>query len=357
MWNVGKSGESEESPCSRAKGDTLSSPRQGDWAVLYQAATAFKQLSPWQWMEDDDLFAVENPSDGELGYCAVMGSGAQEFGLAVFVGSEGLEGYRRIIMGEAEPQSFEAWAMFRSLSATFVDRDELQKQDYEVIRSLGLRFRGRNAWPLLRSQRPGYVPWYLDRQEALFLTTGLQQACQVATEVRDKGLDLFRGADAGLILGRYCDDGRWMEEWRRPRAAEREAGASEPPDERRLHRLRKAAGKLDGSWELDFFLLPTAVGSGSQRPYYPGCILAIKRRVGLIVGTELMGPCPSSTEKQEAVVRVLQGAEQLPLEIRVARDEVRRIVEPVAQGLGISVRVVPLPMLEEARKGLFEHLL
>ena len=38
------------------------------WQALYQAAAAFRDLAPWAWMTDRDLFAVEDPATGEVGY-------------------------------------------------------------------------------------------------------------------------------------------------------------------------------------------------------------------------------------------------------------------------------------------------
>jgi len=74
---------------------------------------------------------------------------------------------------EAEPEELDEKIMVPLLTMLFVDRDKLWKEDREVIHSLGLRFRGRNAWPLFRSQRAGYAPWLLEKDEVLFLTTAI----------------------------------------------------------------------------------------------------------------------------------------------------------------------------------------
>ncbi len=137
----------------------MEQPTQSEWDDLYRVAMDFKEMAPWQWMTDADLFGVENPRDGETGWCAILGSEGQEFGLLVFLGAEGFQMYNRIAMDEAGAKSFEVWARVPLLSMMFVDRQELQQRDHEMIRSLGLRFRGRNAWPLFRCQRPGYVSW------------------------------------------------------------------------------------------------------------------------------------------------------------------------------------------------------
>ena len=43
----------------------MNQPGKSDWATLYQAAITFKEATPWDWMDNEELFAVENPDDGE----------------------------------------------------------------------------------------------------------------------------------------------------------------------------------------------------------------------------------------------------------------------------------------------------
>ncbi len=319
----------------------------------------FKEMAPWQWMTDAELFGVENPHDGETGWCTVLGNEGLEFGLVVFLGAEGFQIYNRIAMGGPEAKSFEVWARAPLLSMMFVDRQELQQRDLDVIRSLRLRFRGRNAWPLFRCHRPGYLPWYLEKNEVVFLSIIVQQAIDVARRVREGRLDLFAEVDADMILTRYYRAGQWLEDWRKPAVPSRNANVTAPLDEARLSGLRKAAKELRGFWELDIFLLPTAISEGASRPYYPTCILAVEGKSGFIVGAELMGPHPSLAERQESAIRILAQGKQLPLpqEIRVKGEEIREVIEPVARALGASLRVARLKELERARRILFERFL
>lgn len=339
----------------------MKEPTKDSWYTLYQAAIAFKQAAPWEWMGNDDLFAVENPDDGEIGYCSILGSGGEEYGLGMFVGEDGYDRYARLISGDVDPEDFEESMMVRGISMLFVDRDTLQKRDLDVIRSLGLRFRGRNAWPFFRSQRPGYFPWFLEEAEVLFLAAAIQQALAVAGEVRGGRVDLSEGESEDLLLTRFRRGTRWREEWRKaPKAhqnGEADAESIDPVREAELHLLRDRSGAPGGRWELDVFALPMPIAERSERPHFPLCFLAVEKEQGLIVGTNLTEPWLTCSQKREQVIQILTKAGSIPLEVRVKSDKVRRIVEPMASILGIRLRVTSLPMLEEAKASLYEHLL
>lgn len=338
----------------------MNEPSKNDWSELYQAATAFQQASPWEWMGNEDLFAVENPHNGEVGYCSILGSGQEEFGLGIFLGDEGFNGYLELISGAAEPEDFDERVMVPMLSMLLVDRGTLQKRDVEVVRSLGLRFRGVNAWPFFRSQRPGYVPWFLEKGEALFLGTAIHQALLVANKVRNNELDLLGKEPEGLILTRCHRGGDWLEEWHKPKILDRtpqiHTKAIGAVNEAQLHLLRSGAPRSSGSWELDIFALPVPVGSAGSRPYFPSCFLAVERKLGLIIGSKIAEPWLTLAEKQDEVIGILEKAGQLPRNIWVKSDKIRMMVEPITNGLGINLHVGKLTTLEEAKASLGNFL-
>ncbi len=338
----------------------MSQPSKSDWAAIYQAAMEFQQASAWEWMDSEDLFAVEDPSSGQMGYCSVLGSGQEEFGLGVFLGDAGYHGYLNMVLGEAEPANLDEGVKLPLLTVLFSDRGDLEKKDLDVIRSLGLHFRGKGAWPLFRSQLPGYLPWFLEKDEVLFLANVIHQTLIVANRVSKDELDLFAEDKDGLVLTRYYREGNWMEEWRKPPEPKDDLPEQTEPigavNEAQLHLLHSSAKKLSGTWELDIFMLPIPIGTPSDRPYFPTCFLAVERNQGLIMGTEMTGPFSTPRQKQDEIIKILEKVGQLPKEIRVKADKMRPIVEPITAILGINLRVGPLPVLEAAKAGLFQHL-
>lgn len=341
----------------------MNQPSHSDWSALYQAAITFKDTAPWNWVDNEYLFAVENPVDSEVGYCSILGSGGQEFGLGMLVGEEGYERYLEMLDAEDERQDFEGSVKAPAISMLFVDRNVLQKEDREVIRSLGLRFRGRNAWPFFRSQLPGYVPWFLGKEEVIFLTAAIHQALAVADRIRNGDLDPGATDWEELILTRCYRNGGWVDEWRRPPTGWKygeEMGEEETSmvQQAELQLVSNRAGEYSGVWELDVFALPMPVAPAapeSDRPYYPLCFLAVETRIGLVVGVNLTHPWLTTSEKQDELIQILKKANQVPREVRIKSDELRGIVEPITEALGVRLRVASLPLLEEAKANLYER--
>jgi hypothetical protein len=64
-----------------------------EWRGLYEAAVRVKEISPWEWMTEADIFGVQNPETGELGFVSVMGMLGEHYAVSLYLGSEGIHGY------------------------------------------------------------------------------------------------------------------------------------------------------------------------------------------------------------------------------------------------------------------------
>ena len=159
-------------------------PSIQEWKDLYEAAIQFKKMKCWDWMWDTNIFGVQNPVTGEIGYCCIMGGAGEHFALAVYQGSEGLYGYLTLQSGE-KPSLQDILSLQKLLMASFEDRNLLQKEDIQLTKKIDLKFSGPNSWPLFRSYQPGYHPWHLTGEEARYLTLCLWQAIDVS--LRFKG--------------------------------------------------------------------------------------------------------------------------------------------------------------------------
>jgi len=333
-------------------------PSFQEWQSLYGAAIDFWQIQPWQWIDDTDLFGVKNPEDGEIGYCCVVGALGEFLGLVVYLGTEGLESYLKIQTSESPEEDLLSTA--KCLTASFEDHKTLQKPDLEVIKKLGLRFRGTKSWPLFRSYEPGYYPWYLDQRQVRFLTHVLRQAADVSLRIK-KNRNLLMDSGKGRFLVRVAEqsgaDFHWRDEWLAPDSQERAKYEVPVPDELRLQRMKKRGGRQAGIWEIDFCYAPVPIQEGN-RPFFPLCLLIVDHDSGFVLRGHLESKDRHGPEFQNQMLNVIEEMNLQPLEIWVKRDEVFTLFEPLISRLGLKMKQVKkLKQLEQAQKAMDSHFL
>lgn len=334
----------------------MKEPTREEWKQLYEAAGLFAREKPWEWLEDEEPIAIENPEDGEMGYAVVLGAAGEQLGLALYLGDEGYDAYCRIQAGEIEPDALEAMIIQRAATLMLADRQHLDKDERALIKKLGFRFRGRSAWPMFRSLEPGYAPWFLDGAQARFLTLALYQTIEVYKRVRNGDLALFDEDDPELVLTLLNRDGRWREEWRRPPAWLQPLDPVPDISERSdVAQLADSPVERAGLWEVGVFRLSEPVASGvpGERPYFPVSMMAIETGEGMLLGHELMDqPQPSAGDQQEAFLKILAGLSEHPLTLRTDTEELAEILAPIASAVGFELELGPLPFLSYARERL-----
>jgi len=332
------------------------SPSLQEYKALYEAALEFKELAPWNWMHETDIFGVKDPVSGEIGYCCIRGGAGEHYALGLYLGSEGLYGLSRILSGEFSEFKDEALFIQNCLMASFEDRKSLQKQDLQQIKALGLKFRGRNAWPLFRNYMPGFFPWYLNDDEARILTLALQQAKDVSLRFKKyPGLLVHPSKDHYFVRvpDKPGDDIIWKDKWLEPSALKMEDAPVIPVEETTLERIKKAPLQRGGIWEIDFFYVPAVLREKGERPYFPYMSLLVDHNSTFILKFQLEKEADCKSTFPVKFADFIEHAKVMPDELLVKRYDVYRIMEPLSAELGIEINMVEsLPALEYARKSM-----
>lgn len=352
------------------------------WKNLYDAALAFQDVEPWEWMSDSDLFGVENPENGEIGYGCVLGALGEVYGLVVYLGSAGLEQHRKIESGKLHAGSPDFAYSQSCLTAWFGGRRDLDKTDLKVVKELGLKFRGSDTWPQFRSMQPGYIPWYLSESEAKFLALCLEQARQVALDFEEdpellnppgKNLYLVRvqaERTAAHSAGPRLSSGQqtlfpeaiksplheWNSQWLSPAPLVKATVSPFPIDELRLQRIKKTSQAHHSIWEIDAFYTPAPV-DGSNRPFFPYTLLCADQGSGFILGTVLAEPSTWQTEFPKTFLDSVEEHKLLPHQLSFRKEELRKLFEPLANHLGIEVKLTKkLPAVDHAKRELLKFM-
>ena len=322
---------------------------------LYSAAVAFRDLRPWERMSDTDLFGVVSPEDGQVGYCSITGEDGEPPGLLVHRGVRGFTGFLTSLHGG--PEDLMARILgWDHLAATFEDRGALERRDLDVIRAIGLRFRGPMSWPLFRSHRPGYLPWVVTGKEARLLAVALRQSVDVSSRAEHDPSFLWDGERRFLHRVPGGTPPAWRDELR-PDPGPVPPPAGELPDPARARADVAAAERLAGErWEVDVFPARAIGETREGRPYVVHAILWIDQGQRGWMRSETVEPAdvPRAVPVMTHSTIRLVGA---PDAVLVPREEVRALLGPLLEGTGVGLEVVPrLPGVERAKALLNERL-
>jgi hypothetical protein len=335
-------------------------PSNHDWRALYALMGKIKALAPWEWMEESDLFGVQDPETGEQGFVGVMGMAGQHYCVSVYRGARALYQFWDY---HDDPMSFQPETLFQipQLMASFEDRDFLEKEDRAIIKQLGLKFRGANAWPLFRALRPGFFPWFIEPDEARFLTHALEQVLDVAPRFEQNSdlLDPFN--DDRYLMRVPVRSGEqfvWHDEIVAVKPPAPIMIMPAPMADSVLMKLKKMSVSQQ-QLEVDCLIMPTPIQENrNSPPIMPYMLLIVDARTGMVLPPDLLQADPTLeamyAQIPKKLVDIILMMPQRMKEIHVRSELMLGLLQPLAKDVGIQIKLRDeLSTLDEAANAMF----
>ena len=340
-------------------------PTMDEWKHAYDLAGKIKEMAPWRWMYDLDNFGFEHPDTGQQGFVCVMGHEQEHFGITIYRGPKSLF---KVLYSTRDPGADETTILeIEGVSLSFEDRKFLRSEDHQIIKKLGINFRGRNAWPLFRSNQPAHLAWFMNADELDFLVVGLERLLVIAPNWQKQEKQEELGA--ALQDNRYLmsipseqnDEIIWKQEMHRIVPPQSQAIKNRSlQDEANLEAvcdLPLVSNKLEMSMAI--MRNPIQDHSG-ERPYYCYLIILVEASSGHVAGFELVPPKPTYEAAYDQfvpfLIKSLLNNQILPEEIFVKNAFHAGLLKTVADRLGIEVTVKPtLPRSEDAITSLMNY--
>ena len=310
------------------------------WKDFFTTAGAFRDLKPWEWMHDTDLFGVQDPITGEIGYCCILGAAKQVFGLTVYEGAQGYHSYLKLAASYdfGKTDQITAGVNQKVLKIEFVDKFEIQDRDLEAIKALDLKFKGSRQWIQVRTMVPSYFPWYISDEQALYLTHVMWQAIDVAEKYKEASLNLETGTgelliripettEEGLIwTEKYMDEPEWEEEIMEI-------------DQSLVDKALKLE-RVNGAVCYSMSYLPGGINDDDERPFFARIALWIEYGSGMIINQNILSP-KDMTNFSQLFFTELMSLEVLPAQILVDSVILEDFLEPVGDALDIDIIYAP----------------
>ncbi len=331
------------------------------WKRLLKAFHKFERLDPWEVLDDEGLFGVEDPGTRQLGYGCVMGALGQVHGLCLYRREKSLAIYQKMMNDELDPESEEVVGAQDALTAEWAETKYLETADIAVLESLGVYDKALPLWPRFRSHVPGHRSWFLNEGEAEFLAFGLDCAEDLVRRVESACLD-WPAPSHAIPLYRYDGSGK------SGRALfKREFGSlplvqPQPPaglqlDLSKVGSVLSRSPRPDSSWEADVFPAPFVLNDRA-RPYIPLNVLVAQQVSGFVFDVQVEAPETEPAQMiADAVLRSIERHGWLPSDIRVRDGKLAAALAPLAKALGIPIKEQrPLRSIDEARRGMQSFL-
>ena len=345
---------------------------------MYEAAFRYKKTKLWKTVFDSELFAVRF-SDGETGYCCVMGMAGDEIALTVYVGDEGFQSFRDIELREglnlSSPDIASLTDMNRAfrlscLRCSFNNRAEVDADEAEEARLYAkaheIQLRAPRSFPRFERYRryrlPGKICAPEDERricEALDAASALagmlegRRKAELGLVPVDEDTEalplLLPGAD-GYRLESVNVPERWEEEWRE--VAETDAGSVEE-----VRKLRKK-----GVYDCEVVRLPGMIEEWEvdedDPPYYPAVLLCADSKSGLVVATAPVSDYDARPEAlRDAFVETLLKNQECPRAVKARDEQARVLLEDFCIKTGVLLSVDnEMPALDEAKAEMFRGL-
>ncbi len=329
--------------------------------TLYDLATDLFARHPWNLVAEDELVLVEEAASKELCFCSVMGALGEVRSLHVYLGSEGYRFFKKLQSGEPMTVG-EFFAAQRAVYVELVRLGELTAPDRELLKIMGHPLKRGTLAPIFRSIRPGYHPWYVTEGEARILAECQRALITICNLLKtNPALYYWDKESVYPMLSRRGEEGNEQEY--RIRLVDAPDFTLPMPnlatlDEARIQRIRDSRYPFQGVLEVDHFYGAGMIGENNQRKACFRVGLAIDAKSGFAYPPEVSLPASSTGEGLTRVVlQAIESACALPREVHVRGGEFKVLLEPLAQALGFSVRVMKsLPALDFAKKQLLKMM-
>lgn len=312
------------------------------WKRLYELASEIKKRKPWEFLASDDLIVLYLKGKSVPVLVSVLGRGGMIYGVVVYptIASQktlfSLVAHEKgeIVAEIVDPLSYPT-ARQEALSVYFGDREEIDKETYQLIKDLGLSFRGRNNWIYFESFKIGCFPVKLDIEEVDLLIECYEVILSKMSDIKkmseEEEMNLYPTIS-------YQPSEKNYQLTQKPYHLN-DSMAEKPyqvQDELLIKRLKKQP-KIIAELEMTYFYIPV---EGSKNDKLPVLLLVVEKQTQIIVYANVLENDEVVFEMiRQQVVKFIEDQGR-PSKIEVRVEKVAAAVENLCEQLDIVLNVV-----------------
>lgn len=313
------------------------------WRQLYTYVDEWVQLKPWEVLWSNDFVALE--INEKTYYCTIMGKLGDCIGVSIY---EGEEGYADLcsIAHEYPDQAITQYMMFEQNCLTFYmgDREEVPKGQKEIIKKLGLKYRGKGHWPYFLSFVPRFYPYEINDQQASVIVQVFKHLIPLMKAYMNH--EVAVDFDNGEILFAHDHHGWKYEAIQRPEEQEK-FYVVDLEDQQYLNYLKELP-QTQNQYIIDLaYLSGGLVDEAYDRPVSSLVLLALDVDSQQIIKVSM--PRPEDDEIIECISMFCELMQDYgkPKDIFIRNPRVFSSIISICEECQVEVHVTSLPMMDD----------
>ena len=332
---------------------TFENKRPAQFQQLLQVASELNKVKPWKYFENKEILVFELKEEEVKFFVSVMGAEGLEYGLLLYDEHLGYASLMKVL--KQEPLSEDYTLNLSALVINYVDRDDLDEEDYILIKENGFSFRGKNNWIQFRAYFPGVFPTLPDADEVEMLIA-VGRAMLQLVEQRKNGWNYPENLRRNefpyfdITLDGQIEEDKILEIKPEPQ----NKLFIEINDIEKMQFKRKPKLAIILEFELMYFPFPVPTDVGEEHLIYPLMLVVLNRQTGEVIANDLL-PFPKLPEFcQEVFWRLLL---ELPNRVDTfyVTKEMKDILEPVAKRLNIQLVASELTAITNLKYLMEQH--
>lgn len=306
------------------------------WRKIYSFAQLIAACDPWELFAEENTFALVPKGTRNEHYFSFLTESSGQCGIAIYPSGNAYVAAQCRLHG-ANPKREPLFDLQDAVILLWGDREDVSKGNYELIKALGLKFRGRGAWLHFQEYRVGYVPRQVQEQDLDRLSDDLGNLWMMVRAVCEENLKTnFDNREAVVRFYSEKDDLYYTGSFPvnlPKRINYPEITMQESAD---LQELR--AKRCRGSIALDWSYLPASYREDGEN-IIPRLLLAVDAKSGVIFETEMLSPADDPCASLFDMISHISWSYAKPSVIEICDAEIESYIADFCKQVGIRLVV------------------
>lgn len=323
------------------------------WRKIYSFAHLIAAYDPWELFAEEHTFALVPKGTRNEHYFSFLAKSSGQCGIAIYPSGNAYVAAQCRLRG-ANPKREPLFDLQDAVILLWGDREDISKSNYELIKALGMKFRGRGAWLHFQEYRVGYVPRQVQEQDLDRLLDDLGNLWMMVRAVCEEELKTnFDNREAVVRFYSEKDEVYYTGSFpvNLPQnISYPEITMQESAD---LQELR--AKRCRGSIALDWSYLPVSYRENGEN-IIPRQLLAVDIKSGAILDAQMLSPADDPCASLFDMVSHISWSYAKPAIIEICDAEIECIITDFCKQTGIRLVVKKqIKAITQARRMYLER--